>query len=426
MRRLAKHSREDQYATRRDYQRIERHPTLQFKLSEPNSRIVLEAEIEPDESLYMGFGGYIKPSSSCEARVSLVVDDEVKREMRFTLSSGWNRIGLAADYDSEERVVVTIEIEGRVKDIEIWGLDFGVLNLPDKMLEGEITLEDIESIPICPETFYLPHEQVLNLEIKADLSSPIHLKEMPEGIELKKCSYCGRHLPLDSEHPGALAFHKHNAKLTGHQNECRSCKKWRINDSFNPARTVDQLHESSVITRERKLLLREPEILQAIKDRHGAGLKSIVWERFGRQCFNCGKPLKLKEVRLDHTRPLAALWPIDEYATCLCETCNGHKTDRFPVDFYSDEQLHRLSKITGLPYKELIKKEVNQKHLQDIINDISNFARTWEARTFNSTARKVRELRPDINLFEILQRDDTAAYEKVISELSTRADDDSE
>jgi hypothetical protein len=23
----------------------------------------------------------------------------------------------------------------------------------------------------------------------------------------------------------ALAFHKHNAKKTGHQNECRSCKK---------------------------------------------------------------------------------------------------------------------------------------------------------------------------------------------------------
>lgn len=420
MRRLAKNSREDQYATRRDYQRVEQHPTLQLRLREPNSHIVLEGELEAGDSPYLGFGGYIKPSSSCEVRISLIVDGEVKRERRFTLSSEWNRIGLAADYDGEDRVIVAIEFEGRVRQVEVWGLDFGLLNLPEKVLENNVALEEIESIHICPETFYLPHKQVLNLDIKADLSSPLNLKEKPKGIELKKCSYCGRHLPLDSKRPGALAFHKHNAKLTGHQNECRSCKKWRINDSFNPARTVDQLHESSVITRERKLLLRDSEILQAIKDRHGAGLKSIVWERFGRRCFNCGKLLKLREVRLDHTRPLAYLWAIDEYATCLCEDCNNHKKDRFPVDFYSDEQLHRLSDITGLPYRELIKREVNEENLRYIIDDIVNFARTWEARTFNATARKVKELRPNVDLFEILRTEDEGAYDSIISELGAR------
>src|SRR5207244_3589985 len=139
-------------------------------------------------------------------------------------------------------------------------------------------------------------------------------------------------------------------KLSKHQNECRACKKWRINDDFNPKRTTDQLHESSVITRERRLFLRDPERLQAIKERSGAGLKSQVWERFGRRCFYCNRSLDLDEVHLDHTRPLAYLWPIDEHATCLCGEHNNQKQDKFPVDFYTDAQLHELADICGLPY----------------------------------------------------------------------------
>jgi len=53
------------------------------------------------------------------------------------------------------------------------------------------------------------------------LSSHIKISEASGVIELKKCSYCGRYLPIDSKRLGALAFHKHRAKLTDHQNECR-------------------------------------------------------------------------------------------------------------------------------------------------------------------------------------------------------------
>jgi len=175
-----------------------------------------------------------------------------------------------------------------------------------------------------------------------------------------------------------------------------------------------------VITRERKLLLREPQILQSIKDRNGAGLKSIVWKRFGKKCFPCERPLRLEDVQLDHTRPLAYLWPIDEYATCLCDTCNNYKKDKFPCDVYNDEQLHRLADITGLSYRALKNKDINGKSLQIIIDDISAFANTWTARTFNSTARKVNELRPGINLFEILRQVDEDTYNRVITELSER------
>jgi hypothetical protein len=239
-------------------------------------------------------------------------------------------------------------------------------------------------------------------------------------IHLKKCSYCDRLLPVDPARLGALAFHKHNAKLTKHQNECRACKKWRINDQFNPIRTKDQLHESSVITRERKLFLREPEVLQRIKDRTGAGLKSKVWERFGRKCFRCDRPVALEDYQLDHTRPLAYLWPIDEHATCLCARCNNEKKEKFPVEFYTLQQLTRLAKITGLALTELQKKQLNEEELARILGDLSAFARDWEPRTFLATARKIKELRPDIDLMQRLGEVDQIEFERLDQELRER------
>lgn len=185
-------------------------------------------------------------------------------------------------------------------------------------------------------------------------------------------------------------------------------------------RTVDQLNESSLITRERKILLREPVILQEIKDRTGDGLKSQVWKRFNKQCFFCGKPLKLNEVQLDHTRPLAYLWPIDEHATCLCAEHNNLKKDRFPVEFYSEEQLITLSKICGLPLEALKKKEVNEKELARILKDIEQFAREAEPRTFSSIARKVKEIKPLVDLFASLRYRNAALAAEVEALLTER------
>jgi hypothetical protein len=249
--------------------------------------------------------------------------------------------------------------------------------------------------------------------------------EISEGeeIEVKKCSYCGRLLPTGPGQQGKLSFHKHNVKRSGHQNECRACKKWRINDSFNPLRTVDQLNESSIITRERRLLLKEPEILQRIKEREGRGLKSIVWERFNKRCFYCEKKLALKEVELDHTRPLAYLWPIDEYATCLCSEHNNHKKDKFPVDFYSTEQLEKLAAITGLPLEALRTRSVCQPQLDIIRRDVIDFARQCDPRAFNAIARKVVEIQPDVDLWAELKKADVKVYEQVKAAADQRPDD---
>jgi hypothetical protein len=352
--------------------------------------------------------------------------------LRVTLSSGgtegtiersltggvWNRVGICVEAPRSTDTCISFWLDTPVA-FSFWGLDAGPVLLPPAIAQQNVSLADLNGSSLAPETFYLPHLTATSLEVDPDTSSPISLGE-GSSISLKKCSYCGRLLPIDPSRLGTLAFHKHNAKRTNHQNECRACKKWKINNSFNPLRTADQLNESSLITRERKLLLREPQIVQAIKKRTGAGLKSQVWKRFGKKCFLCKKSLKLSEVQLDHTRPLAYLWPIDVHATCLCAEHNNLKKDKFPVDFYSLAQLIRLSSICGLPLKNLRKKEVNEVELARIVADIETFAKEWEPRTFMAVARKIKEIKPSTDLFKILKEARPVAEAELRQQLADR------
>jgi len=123
---------------------------------------------------------------------------------------------------------------------------------------------------------------------------------------------------------------------------------------------------------------------------------------------------------------MAYLWPIDEHATCLCADCNNHKKDRFPVDVYSGEELKRLSAITGLSFEDLSKKEINQAELDRILGDMSAFAKQWDPRMFNATARKIRELRPDVDLFAILKGKDAATFAEITEFLSQRPEEEVE
>jgi 5-methylcytosine-specific restriction endonuclease McrA len=420
MRRLAKQSRDDAYKSQRDYQTIHEVKTqaLKFIANDGENSLVLTNEIkETANTRYVAFGGFLYPLKDITVYVKLEAKDVIVSK-KFKLSSSWNRVGLIVDAPKTEIITVTLRWTASVH-LNFWGLNADALTLPEEILALNPNLSDLQKSHLVPETFYLPHDTAIIMEINEDISDRFHLLE-GETISLKKCSYCGRLLPISKRYLGSLSFHRHTAKLTKHQNECRSCKKWRINNSLNPLRTTDQLHESSVITRERKIFLRDSEILQEIKERTGAGLKSQVWERFGRKCFYCGKPLKLEEVQLDHTRPLAYLWPIDEHATCLCAEHNNQKKEKFPVEFYSDEQLQELSKICNLPYEELRKKELNEVELQRILLNLPNFAQQWEARTFAATARKINELRPDISLYALLEKEAPDIYQELMERLKER------
>ncbi len=412
MRRLASRSRDDKYNSRRDYQTLHEARSLRLRCSTSGRHhLTFHAQLDNASGTSdVGAGGFLHPSAPTTAELELI--SGTQRTLRaFHLDDRWNRVGLALANSASPDLTLHVSWSGK-PDLHLWGLTAGRIILPEQVAALEPSVDDLQRTYLCPETFYFRHDSALSLDIDPEQSSEIDLdSEAGAHITLKKCSYCGRLLPVDPRRLGTLSFHKHNAKRTLHQNECRACKKWRINDDLNPLRIVDQFHESSVIGRERRLFLREPEVLQRIKDRTGAGLKSQVWERFDRKCFYCARPLALDEVQLDHTRPLAYLWPIDEHATCLCAEHNNQKKDKFPVDFYSDPQLHELARVCGLPYDELRRKSLNISELQRILDDLSSFATEWDPRTFAATARKIQELRPDIDLYALLRTADASAYE---------------
>ena len=420
MRRLACQSREDSYSSLKDYQTVHQARGLRIttKRAGGEAKLVFRQKLATTANTdFVGFGGFLRPSKDIDVRVRLCAGNAVE-DKSIPLQSDWTRVSAIIEAPSARHAEVLLEWRDSV-ELEIWGLACDRIDLPASALAKKHTIAVLGQGHLAPETFYLPHEGPLVLDVDTAGSTNISLSE-GSPISLKKCSYCGRHLPLDMKRLGALSFHKHNAKRTKHQNECRSCKAWRINNHFNPIRTVDQLHESSSITRERKLFLREPEILQTIKERTGRGLKSQIWDSFDKRCFVCKRKLSLKEVHLDHTRPLAYLWPIDAHASCLCPEHNNAKTDKFPIDFYNKEQLRELSKITKLPYRKLIERRLDEKELKRILDNISAFALGWEPRTFHATARKIVELRPDIDLYDRLRLEDPATYVDLLERLAER------
>jgi hypothetical protein len=111
---------------------------------------------------------------------------------------------------------------------------------------------------------------------------------------------------------------------------------------------------------------------------------------------------------------------IDQHATCLCAEHNNQKSDRFPVDFYGEQQLKELSRICGLSLKELKAKALNAGELQRIVADPATFAREWDSRLFAATARKIAELMPTVDLFALLEQASPGTYQLILERLADR------
>lgn len=234
-------------------------------------------------------------------------------------------------------------------------------------------------------------------------------------VVLKSCNRCGRYLPINADDElKTLSFSLHCKKrapcthsifraykienwenLTeedlaglriedrklvsyyGHQLECKACKKFFVNAPLNPQRNAQQFKEDGLRRRAIEVLvntlLDQNLIHFEFERRTKREFSRYIWEKFDKRCFKCGpesEPLALRDMALDHTMPLAYLYRLDETATCLCSSHNSQKSDHFPVDYYSEEELSRLSSITGLTLEELHKKEVNQQVLDLLVENV--------------------------------------------------------
>lgn len=163
-----------------------------------------------------------------------------------------------------------------------------------------------------------------------------HDDYIAEAKLYKYCIVCNAIKPLEF-------FDRHASRASGHQGECRLCKK-AYNEIKNGTRLTDQHREAA---QKRRLLL------------DVAGSPKInsreIEDRYGQKCFCCGKDLSAvtdkREKPLDHTLPVYYLWPLStENATLLCRDCNGNKSGTWPSDFYDDSHLRRLAILTGFDY----------------------------------------------------------------------------
>jgi hypothetical protein len=239
----------------------------------------------------------------------------------------------------------------------------------------------------APEALFINEAGAVKVAIDAAKDA----SNTDQPLILKSCNRCGRYLPINvlverdqlsfSNH--CVADHRRPCKHAtfgrlrnvedaqevlqlnyGYQLECRFCKKFEVNAAHNPQRTSAQMKEDGARRRAFELLLAElyggtPQL--RYRHEKGTELADDVWRRFGCVCFNCGAKLATpRSMHLDHTRPLALLWPLDGTATALCGSCNSEKRDRAPSDFYTPAKLAALAKITDIPLDELAKTHPNE------------------------------------------------------------------
>jgi 5-methylcytosine-specific restriction endonuclease McrA len=164
----------------------------------------------------------------------------------------------------------------------------------------------------------------------------------------------------------------------GYQLECKACKKFYVNAALNHRRNPTQHREDALRRRAIEVLVRklldQELIYHKFRQKQDKEFDKYIWEKFDKECFNCGESLQSpSEMDLDHTMPLAALWPLDEHATCLCSDCNSRKSDQYPVDFYTRSELEDLARITSLNKEELKKRSINKGAVYQLREDIEWF-----------------------------------------------------
>ena len=227
-------------------------------------------------------------------------------------------------------------------------------------------------------------------------------KDDHKDIFLKNCNRCNEFYPvnLGNNERKTLSFSNHcgasKDKCThsnfgiiddydtgkkiqlryGFQLECRFCKKFCVNLPLNPQRNKNQMSEDSQRRRHFELLLTElykssPQLTYRKKTERE--LIDDIYLKFNKKCFACDVPLKKSEINVDHTRPLALLWQLDETATVLCKSCNSQKGSKYPKDFYDINKLKILSTITNIKLDKLLNPTPNLEALKLLLNNTNWF-----------------------------------------------------
>ena len=352
-----------------------------------------------------------------------------------TIEEGrWNRIGLHGNIEITNELREVSEITCFLGIRSQSGVDLNIISTELNAVNYDYYIDNDEAGMRFHQKTYatIPEIYYFDPEVKLE---EILVKHTPgtfsTGISVvrKSCNRCTRYLPINAvEERNKVSFSNHcvkNAPCThsafskyrivektprideaisqkikneymhmyhGYQLECVACKKYYVNSALNKLRTPTQHREDSLRRRAFEVLtdtlLGNKWIYFDFREKTGKEFDKYIWEKFNRKCFNCGIDIPFDDFHLDHTMPLAYLWPLDIHATCLCSTCNGKKSDSFPVDFYSSEKINELIKITGIDETLVKSRAVNEVALNRLKEEV-----VWFFDTFlmNEEYQKIRD-----------------------------------
>jgi hypothetical protein len=381
-------------------------PTIRVRRDKP---LILQFQVPQLAGQISGFGGWL--TSDKEIVVDIDFGESHRVQLDRAIFPNWGKFGSLWIADTDK--TLTVEVSIRTKEntkVAIYGSLCGIVDHRHLKSALESKPQLLKNIyQIAPEAIFVNRTGIWTLNQKATLETM--------GITLKSCNRCARFLPINTGDERAhLSFSNHcvathrrpcthsnfgklqnlETKQTlkldyGFQLECRFCKKFEVNAAHNPRRTAGQMKEDGARRRALEFLLTElygtsPQLMFR-HENDGLELADYIWDKFDKTCFNCKEPISsVRSMHLDHTRPLALLWPLDRAATCLCGPCNSQKRDRSPSEFYDASQLKKLSAITGLSLEVLTAPGPNKKALELLFSRLE-----WFFKDFMSRPELVKE-----------------------------------
>jgi len=360
-------------------------------------------------STLAAMGGYAKSNHDVRLFLTLTVIDPLSNEAiahadkAHELSGGvWVGFGVHAEVQNASLYeLLTLNASlgisavsgGSIGEVDFFGVNLDTVTaFENDPVRGQF---DIKTDIYLPTIYYHTETEAFHVEPE-EVSGSISSVVPGEQIVLKACNRCARLLPIDIRNEqNSLGFSNHcvqrapcqhgafsrftvqeetkvdpelegkvsrnPASLTvvsyyGFQLECRACKKFKVNAPLNPMRNATQHREDGLRRRAFEqlvgYLLQRDWIFFTFRRKYGREFDEFILSKFDHRCFACGKALPTtNDMNMDHTLPLNYLWPLDDTATCLCDTCNSQKNDQFPFEFVRYQQegrLEALAKITGL------------------------------------------------------------------------------
>lgn len=364
----------------------------------------------------LGFGLWFWHTDGIESRL---IDAPAKRTLTGFGVHAWNKAGSIWKAESAAPIDIVFTLTATKK---------GKAAIYEPVC-GRVVHKHYDSAPeklmknmfeAAPEAIFIDGE--INATVETNLPKDSDAGE--HELILKSCNRCGRFLPINIGVAGdgenernhlsftnhCVAAHRRPCKHAtfgklrniegsaeiikldyGFQLECRFCKKFEVNAAHNPQRSSGQMKEDGARRRAFELLLEDlyqgsPQMIY--RHKFESELADDIWKKFKKKCFNCETDLPTaRAMHLDHTRPLAYLWPLDETATALCSTCNNAKRDRMPAAYYvKPGQLDRLAKIIGIPIDDLLNPRPNEAAIKLLLD-----RKKWLFTTFLMRPEMVKE-----------------------------------